>query len=111
MKTSIFFTVLLISASTIYGQMDKYLHAGAGYVISSSSAAYLRSNNVKHAEWYGFGLGVLAGIGKEVYDYKSGRGQAEWGDAVATIYGSMFGAVTIRMAISGKPRTQVIIGQ
>jgi hypothetical protein len=39
--------------------------------------------------------GFIFGIGKEMYDYVTGRGVAEWKDMYATFYGAALGSVIV----------------
>ena len=42
--------------------------------------------------WWAAGLITLAiGVGKEFYDYKSGKGKAEWEDLLADLVGIFVG--------------------
>ena len=40
-------------------------------------------------------LGFIFGVGKELYDYKSGRGVADWQDMVATFCGAVFASMIV----------------
>ena len=40
-------------------------------------------------------LGFVFGIGKELYDYTSGRGVADWQDMVATFCGAVFASMIV----------------
>ena len=39
--------------------------------------------------------GFIFGIGKEMYDYVTGRGVAEWKDMFATFYGAALGSMIV----------------
>jgi hypothetical protein len=39
--------------------------------------------------------GFIFGVGKEVYDYVTGRGVAEWKDMFATFYGAIIALVIV----------------
>ena len=65
---------------------DKLKHI----VVSAIIAVVL--NLVLH--WWVAGLLTLCiGVGKEVYDYKSVKGKAEWQDLVADIVGIIIGVL------------------
>ena len=66
--------------------LDKKLHIIVGFVIGFLGAYFLRSAP------FGFGLAVLAGLGKEVYDKISGKGTPEAFDSLATVVGGFIGA-------------------
>jgi len=70
---------------------DKQLHLAAGYIISITIGLL---NPV-----IGLIFGIVAGIGKEVYDKVSGRGKCEILDAVATVVGSFVGFGVIKLLI------------
>jgi hypothetical protein len=44
-------------------------------------------------------LGFMFGIGKEVYDYISKRGVAEWEDMAYTFYGAILALIIVLMVI------------
>jgi len=44
-------------------------------------------------------LGFMFGIGKEVYDYISKRGVAEWEDMAYTFYGAILALIIVLMII------------
>ena len=44
-------------------------------------------------------LGFMFGIGKEVYDYISKRGVAEWADMAYTFYGAILALIIVLMVI------------
>ena len=80
-------------------QQDKLLHAGGCYVISSSVAAlvYSKTSNKKKSLMYGFGISVLAGVAKEVYDIKCGDPDIK--DIAADVFGAGLGVITIRITL------------
>lgn len=81
--------------NTVYGvPTDKVLHFTIGNIITTSSAAALNQFGVENAHWYGLGVGVAAGIIKEVIDTK-----ADPNDAYATFAGAAVGAVVIYIPI------------
>jgi hypothetical protein len=43
--------------------------------------------------------GFAFGVGKEIYDYLSGRGVAEWKDMFATFYGAALASLIIFLLI------------
>ena len=87
----------ILSAQAI--QQDKLLHAGGCYAISSSVAAlvYDKTNNKKKSLLYGFGISVLAGVAKEVYDIRCGNPDVK--DIAADIIGASLGVITIRITL------------
>ena len=55
-----------------------------------------------------FGTGVAMGVAKEVYDRRTGRGQAEVADAVWTGIGSAVGTLSFSIVIPhNKPKSTV----
>jgi len=80
-------------------QTDKVAHFGVGYAVSATTTGFLQRYEVKHPVLIGIGVGTLLGIGKEVYDKYSGKGQASYGDAFSTIGGSILGSFTIRISL------------
>ena len=44
-------------------------------------------------------LGFMFGIGKEVYDYISKKGVAEWEDMAYTFYGAILALIIVLMVI------------
>ena len=94
----IFFMITNVVSAQIV-QQDKLLHAGGCYVISSSVAAlvYNKTNDKKKSLIYGFGVSVLAGVAKEVYDIKCGDPDVK--DIAADIVGASLGIITIRITL------------
>ena len=94
----IFFMITNIVSAQII-QQDKLLHAGGCYVISSSVAAlvYDKTSDKKKSLLYGFGIGVLIGITKEVYDIK--HGEPDVNDIAADVIGAGLGVITIRITL------------
>ena len=45
-------------------------------------------------------LGFMFGIGKEIYDYISGKGVAEWADMPSTFYGAILALIIVLGAIT-----------
>ena len=58
--------------------IDKVVHFLGGYFVASFFDAYI-----------GFCVATGIGIAKELYDWKSGKGTAEWLDALATAFGGL----------------------
>lgn len=91
--------ILLLSCSTATAQIqkDKALHFGAGLAISATTTAitYKITNNKNTSMLVGFGAATLAGVAKEVYDKKSGKGVPDSKDALWTSIGGGVG-MTIR---------------
>lgn len=94
----IFFMITNIAGAQIAHQ-DKMLHASGCYAISSSVAAvvYDKTNDKKKSLIYGFGISVLAGVAKEVYDIRCGNPEIK--DIAADIVGAGLGVVTIRITL------------
>jgi|14_taG_2_1085336.scaffolds.fasta_scaffold57428_2 uncharacterized protein YfiM (DUF2279 family) len=44
--------------------------------------------------------GFIFGIGKELYDYVTGRGVVEWKDMYATFYGAILGSVIVWIVLT-----------
>ena len=80
---------------TVYGApTDKVLHFTFGHIIATSSSAALHQLGVENAHWYGLGIGITAGIVKEMIDSK-----ADPNDAYATFAGAAVGAIVISIPI------------
>jgi VanZ family protein len=94
----VFFMITNIVSAQIV-QQDKLLHAGGCYVMSSSVAAlvYNKTNDKKKSLLYGFGVSVLAGVAKEVYDIRCGDPDVK--DIAADIVGAGLGVITIRITL------------
>lgn len=90
----------LLSRGIYPGQVDKENHILAGNLIAVAGTLlgyYGFQLNEKHASIVGFGLAVVAGILKEIYDSKhAGRHTVDMNDAVATSLGGILGAGLIR---------------
>jgi hypothetical protein len=78
---------------------DKVMHMGVGYFVGSTGTFIADQMNAKNPEFWGLGSVVIVGVGKEVYDYVSGRGTPERVDAFVTIVSGMIGSATIKMTI------------
>ena len=78
---------------------DKQLHMGACYAISSFTSAlvYRETKDKTKATVYGFGVAMLAGVIKEVYDINNGH--SDINDILANTIGSSLGVVTIRITL------------
>ncbi|MCR4438638.1 MAG: hypothetical protein QHJ34_05130 [bacterium] len=61
--------------------------AAAGYYLARDEASWSKKSSVAFAAGFSFSFGV----GKEVYDKRSGRGHASIGDLVADVAGLAFG--------------------
>ena len=61
--------------------IDKVYHLMAGFLITV--VTFIITQDITLA----VGASVVGGIGKEIYDKKSGKGTVEALDAVATIFG------------------------
>jgi len=90
---------VLSAASEFALAQDKQLHMGACFVISSFTSAlvYRKTKDKTKATVYGFGVAMLAGIVKEVYDIK--HGHSDINDILANTIGSSLGVVTIRITL------------
>ena len=83
----------------MFGQgVDKYLHFGAGYVASSASSAFSYHVRINRAVTVGFGVGAVAGLGKEVRDQIVYKG-FDPVDLLFTAQGSLFGSLCVKAAI------------
>ena len=94
----IFFMITNIVSAQIV-QQDKLLHAGGCYVISSSVAAvvYNKTNHRNKSLLYGFGIGVLIGVAKEIHDINYGH--PDINDIAADVVGAGLGVITIRITL------------
>jgi len=74
---------------------DKLLHLLAGIAITACIGVY--------SIHIGVIVGILAGLGKEAYDYVSGKGCVEILDAICTILGSLlvYAVYMVYIAIMG----------
>jgi len=74
---------------------DKQLHMAGCFMISSLTTSYVynRTADKRKAIAIGFGVGMVAGIAKEIYDIKYGN--PDWNDILADAIGSGLGAVSI----------------
>lgn len=90
---------VLSAASNFALAQDKQLHMGACYFASSLTSAlvYRKTKDKTKATAYGFGIAMLAGIVKEVYDIK--HGHSDINDILANTIGSSLGVVTIRITL------------
>lgn len=109
MKTFIFiicsacaFTQHIVSPKELFAS-DKLLHAGAGYVIGASTTAIADQLGSRYPAIWGVGFSILAAVGKEFYDYKTG-GTVEPLDALMTFNGGVLGAVTVTLPISKRSK-------
>lgn len=85
---------------TVYGApTDKVLHFTFGHIIATSSSAALHKLGVDNAYWYGLGIGITAGIVKEMIDSK-----ADPNDAYATFVGAASGAIIMYIPIRSEKR-------
>ena len=78
---------------------DKQLQMGACYVISSATSAlvYKKTKDKAKATAFGFGVAMLAGVIKEVYDVK--HSHSDINDILANTIGAGLGVVTIRITL------------
>ncbi len=90
---------VLSAASNFALAQDKQLHMGACYFASSLTSAlvYRKTKDKTKATVYGFGIAMLAGVVKEVYDVK--HGNSDINDILANTIGSSLGVVTIRITL------------
>lgn len=91
------FALLLHSSANAQIQTDKVMHFGAGALISATTTAitYKLTDNKTASMLCGFGMATLAGIGKEVYDKKTGKGVADINDAIWTSIGGGIGVTIV----------------
>jgi uncharacterized protein YfiM (DUF2279 family) len=71
---------------------DKYLHLAGGFLVAFTVSALTDGFN------YGLGSGILAGVGKEVYDSYNG-GQVSAKDFTITSVGGLIGATAGRLIL------------
>lgn len=102
-------TILIIILSLpLFGsaqiQPDKVKHFAVGTTLAgaSSFAALQLGADKKEAFIIGFGVGMAAGIAKEVYDMESGNGTPSTADMLWTIAGAAVGSVSVSITIKGK---------
>ena len=74
---------------------DKQLHMAGCFMISSMTTSYVynRTADKRKAILVGFGVGMVAGIAKEISDIEYGN--PDWADIAADAIGSSLGAVSI----------------
>ncbi len=87
---------------------DKLLHLGAGYVIGASTTAAADAVGSKYAIVWGVAASILASVGKEYYDSKTG-GTVELFDAYSGIVGGCMGSVTVSLPIYKRERKKTPI--
>lgn len=92
-----FFVFYNISAQSTK-LIDRYLHFGAGYIASTSSAALCYKFNINKSVEIGVGVGALAGVGKEIRDQIVYRGFDPF-DFAFTVAGSFWGGFAIHTVI------------
>jgi len=82
-------------------QPDKVKHFVAGAVIGGTTQflTYKATGNKNTAFLVGFGVGALAGVAKEVYDKKTGKGVPSTADAVYTSAGALSVGFTLRFTL------------
>lgn len=68
---------------------DHILHALATFAIAMVVTSILHACGVAAASVWGAGIAVLAGLGKEAWDYFSKKGTPEFSDIVADLFGIM----------------------
>ena len=102
----IIFTIILLCMSIILnGQLqsifhpDKMLHFGAGYVIGSASTSIADVAGAKNPQAWGILTTLTAAVGKEVYDYSTGKGTPEAMDGWMTMVGGILGTVVVTIPI------------
>ena len=102
MKTLVTIIILILP---LFGnsqiQPDKVKHFAVGTALSgaSSFAALQFGADKKEAFIIGFGIGMAAGIAKEVYDMETGKGTPSTADMLWTIAGAAVGSVSVSITI------------
>jgi len=72
---------------------DKKLHFIAGFIIALIGS-FIFKGFTPFYPLIGFTLGIIAGAGKElIWDYSLGKGTPEFQDFLATVGGSVAGAI------------------
>jgi len=94
--------ILLISTGVnaqVFYPTDTQLHIGGTYIISSFTTSYVfsKTKNKKKAMWIGFGVGITAGVVKEIYDIRHGGDQAI--DIVGDFIGSSLGCLVVTIPL------------
>lgn len=96
MKKLLLILVLGSNAKAFEVERDKVMHFGAGLAITSGVTFTASKLGAKHPKYWGFAAGVLAGVGKELYDKRHPKlHTCDPKDAYATFLGSGV-AVTFR---------------
>ena len=72
---------------------DHLLHALCSFAIAMVVTAVLTACGVATASVSGAGIAVLAGLGKEAYDYLSKKGTPEMSDITADLCGVLLAIV------------------
>ena len=75
------------------------LHALCSFAIAMVVTAVLTACGVATASVWGAGAAVLAGLGKEAWDYFTHKGTPEFSDIVADLFGIM-AAIVCFMCLS-----------
>lgn len=101
----LFFTVIASVNAQKIGK-DKYYHLGAGALASgfTGGLAYELTNDLNKSLKYGLATGVLAGVGKELYDSRNGGSGFDVKDLGFTVVGSLAG--TYITYLINKPRNK-----
>lgn len=66
---------------------DKQLHIAAGAVASSTGYMMAQAFHIKHPQRWGFAVGALAGLAKELHDRKQPGNHFDTKDMLATMLG------------------------
>lgn len=88
--------LLTASLNAFEVQRDKVYHFAAGTLIASGTTFAASKMGFKHPRLYGLAAGILAGIGKELYDKRHPKSHScDPNDAYATFLGASVG-ITFR---------------
>ena len=89
------FTGSIIGKDNFFQQSDKQMHMGAGAMVGLISAPIYHNElgmSTTQAYWAGVATSLLVGVGKELYDSRSGGTGFDTQDILATGLGGMGGA-------------------
>ena len=102
----VIFTAILLCINVILnGQSqsifhpDKMLHFGAGYMVGSIATSVAHAKGAKNPQAWGILTTLTVAVGKEVYDYSTGKGTPEMMDWWMTMVGGALGTIVVTIPL------------